>query len=175
MKKRMIRIAACLTLFVGAFLADEEWAGGYVKSGLFILCYLLIGWDVLWKALRNILRGKVFDENFLMSVATVGAFFVGEYPEAAAVMLFYQIGEWFQSYAVSKSRRSITALMSIRPDYANIKRGDSFEQVDPDQVHPGDLILIRPGEKVPLDGVVTEGESMLDTSALTGESVPRRV
>lgn len=143
---------------------------------LLAAAYATIGWDVLWKAIRNIGHGQVFDENFLMSVATVGAFAVGEYPEGVAVMLFYQIGELFQSFAVGRSRESIAALMNISPDYANLVGDDgSDEKVDPDDVEVGSVILVRPGEKIPLDGVVVEGESSLDTAALTGESLPRSV
>jgi Cd2+/Zn2+-exporting ATPase len=135
--------------------------------------YAIIGYDILWRAIRNILRGQVFDENFLMSIATVGAIAIGEYPEGVAVMLFYQVGEAFQSYAVAKSRRSIASLMDIRPDYANLVRGDAVEKVNPEDVRIGETILVRPGEKIPLDGVVLEGRSTLNTSALTGESLPR--
>ncbi|HHY52230.1 MAG TPA: cadmium-translocating P-type ATPase [Clostridiales bacterium] len=147
----------------------------YLELPLFLIPYGIIGWDILWRAVRNISHGQVFDENFLMSVATVGAFFLGEYAEGVAVMLFYQVGELFQSYAVSKSRRSIAELMDIRPDYANIMGEDGLMQVDPEEVAVGDTIVVRPGERIPLDGVVIEGHSTLDTSALTGESVPRDV
>jgi Cd2+/Zn2+-exporting ATPase len=146
-----------------------------LRTGLFAAAYLLVGGDVLWRAIRNILRGQVFDENFLMTIATIGAFCIGEYPEAVAVMLFYQVGEAFQDYAVGRSRKSITALMDIRPDYANLKTGETIRRVSPEEVAIGSHILVKPGEKVPLDGVVEEGVSALDTSALTGESVPRDV
>ena len=142
---------------------------------LFVLAYVLIGGDIVWRAVRNITRGKVFDENFLMAIATLGAFAIQQYPEAVAVMLFYQVGELFQSIAVNRSRKSITSLMDIRPDYANVKIGNETKQVSPEDVQIGDYIIVKPGEKVPLDGKVVEGTSMVDTSALTGESVPREV
>ena len=142
---------------------------------LYLVPYLLIGWDVLWKAVRNIAHGQVFDENFLMAIATVGAFATGEYAEAVFVMLFYQVGELFQSYAVGKSRQSIASLMDIRPDYANVEQDGELVQVDPDEVEVGDTIVIKAGERVPLDGVILEGRSTLDTAALTGESLPREV
>ena len=135
----------------------------------------MIGWDIVWKAITNILHGQVFDENFLMTIATVGALILGEHSEGVAVMLFYQVGEWFQSYAVSKSRRSITSLMDIRPDYANIEKDGKLIQVDPEDVQIGDTIIVKPGERVPLDGKIIKGSSTLDTSALTGESMPREV
>lgn len=147
----------------------------YIELPIFFVSYVIIGWDIVRKALRNIKRGQVFDENFLMTVATVGAFLLGEYAEGVAVMLFYQVGELFQSYAVSRSRRSIADLMDIRPDYANVKRDGQLVQVDPEEVLVGDIIVVKPGERVPLDGVILEGHSTLDTSALTGESVPRDV
>ncbi|EJP83090.1 heavy metal translocating P-type ATPase [Bacillus cereus] len=142
---------------------------------LFVLAYLLIGGDIVWRAVRNITRGQVFDENFLMAIATLGAFAIQQYPEAVAVMLFYQVGELFQSIAVNRSRKSITSLMDIRPDYANVKVGNETKQVSPEDVQIGEYIIVKPGEKVPLDGKVVEGTSMMDTSALTGESVPREV
>ncbi|AZJ18811.1 MULTISPECIES: heavy metal translocating P-type ATPase [Bacillus] len=142
---------------------------------LFVLAYLLIGGDIVWRAVRNITRGQVFDENFLMAIATLGAFAIQQYSEAVAVMLFYQVGELFQSIAVNRSRKSITSLMDIRPDYANVKVGNETKQVSPEDVQIGDYIIVKPGEKVPLDGKVVEGTSMVDTSALTGESVPREV
>ncbi len=147
----------------------------FVKAGFYFASYLVVGYDVVIRAAKSIARGNAFNENFLMSIATIGAFIIGEYPEAVAVMLFYQVGELFQSYAVQKSRRSITALMEIRPDYANLKEGDSDIKVDPDEVHVGDVIVVRPGERVPLDGIVVKGESLFDTSALTGESLPRMI
>ncbi len=170
MKKTMIRIAVSGVLFAAGLML-QEWP----RLAVLAVSYILIGYDILWRAIRNILRGQVFDENFLMCIATIGAFAIGEYPEGVAVMLFYQIGEAFQSYAVNKSRKSISSLMDIRPDFANLKRGDEFERVSPEEVKIDDIILVRPGEKVPLDGVVIEGRSALDTSALTGESVPREV
>ena len=156
-------------------LLKTEGVSAYISAGLFIASLLVAGYDVILKAGRNILKGRVFDENFLMVIATIGAVCIGEYPEGAGVMLFYQIGELFQSIAVGKSRKSISALMELRPDYANVKRGDSFEAVDPYEVEIGDIIMIKPGEKVPLDAVVIEGSGAVDTSALTGESVPRTV
>ena len=146
-----------------------------IELPVFLIAYLIIGSDIVWKAIRNIMKGQVFDENFLMTVATIGAFCLGEYAEGVAVMLFYQVGELFQSYAVSKSRRSISELMDIRPDYANVMREGRLAQVDPETVQIGDSIIVKPGERIPLDGTVTDGTSFLDTSALTGESVPREV
>ncbi|MDR0663217.1 MAG: heavy metal translocating P-type ATPase, partial [Spirochaetaceae bacterium] len=145
------------------------------RLALFLVSYILVGGEVLVKAIRNISKGEVFDENFLMGIATIGAFAIGEYPEGAAVMIFYQIGEAFQSYAVGRSRKSISALMDIRPDYANLKTAAGLERVSPETVRIDDLIVVKPGEKIPLDGVVAEGFSALDTSALTGESLPRDV
>ena len=172
-KKRLIRIIVGAAIFVVAMVLNVN--NSMVELGLFLASYLVIGGDVLFKAVKNILRGQVFDENFLMGIATVGAFIIGEYPEGVAVMLFYQVGELFQSYAVDKSRKSIASLMDIRPDYANIQRNGQIEKVDPDEVAVGDTIIIRAGEKVPLDAVVLEGNSMMDTSALTGESDPREI
>ncbi len=150
--------------------------GAYLPIGwLYLIPYFIIGWDVLWKAVRNIAHGQVFDENFLMSLATVGALVLGEYAEAVGVMLFYQVGELFQNYAVGKSRQSIAQLMDIRPDVANVERDGEIVEVDPEEVAVGETIVVRPGEKVPLDGVVIEGSSAVDTAALTGESVPRDV
>jgi len=173
MKKRLWRIIIGALVFIAALIInlDIEW----VQIALFVTSYIVVGGDVVKKAIRNVLRGNMFDENFLMSLATVGAFLIGEYPEGVAVMLFYQVGELFQSYAVDKSRKSIASLMDIRPDYANVKRGDGLVKVDPDEVQIGDIIVIKAGEKVPLDAKVIEGSSMIDTSALTGESVPREV
>ncbi|WP_443081655.1 heavy metal translocating P-type ATPase [Terrisporobacter sp.] len=167
-KKRLRRIIAGGLLFALASLANESY-----NLIIYILAYIIVGGDVVSKAFKNILRGKVFDENFLMTLATLGAFFIGEYPEGIAVMLFYQVGEYFQDYAVNQSRKSISSLMDIRPDYANVKRGDKIEKVDPDEVKIGDIIVIKAGERIPLDGEVIDGNSMVDTSALTGESVPR--
>ena len=170
-KKVLIRIIiAALLTAVFCFLPVEN---PYVRLGLFLIPYLVIGYDILRKAVQGILHGEVFDENFLMAVATVGAIALGEYVEGTAVMLFYQIGELFQSYAVGKSRRNITALMDIRPDYANIEQDGVLVQVDPEEVEPGTIITVQPGEKVPIDGVIVEGTSTLNTSALTGESLPR--
>ena len=146
-----------------------------MEMGVFLVCYAVIGWDIVWKAVTNILHGQVFDENFLMTIATIGALILGEHSEGVAVMLFYQVGEWFQSYAVSKSRKSIASLMDIRPDYANVERNGKLEQVDPYEVNIGDTIVVKPGERVPLDGKIIKGTSALDTSALTGESMPRDV
>lgn len=173
MKKRGVKIIISAILFVLALVIpfSNEW----INNGLFIISYLVVGFEILKKAIRNIFRGKVFDENFLMAVATIGAFAIGEFPEAVAVMLFYQVGELFQSYAVDKSRKSIASLMDIRPDYANIEKDGKIEKVDPDEVKIGDIIIVKTGEKIPLDGVVVEGTSSLDTMALTGESVPRVV
>lgn len=168
----LTRILASAVLFALSFLLPLS---GVFRLFYFITVYAVVGWDVLWRAARNIAHGQVFDENFLMALATIGAFVLGEFPEAVEVMLFYQIGELFQSYAVGKSRQSITALMDIRPDYANIERGGALEQVDPDEVAVGDIIVIKAGEKIPLDGVIIEGSSSLDTAALTGESLPREV
>lgn len=173
MKKRGIKILLSAILYVIAIAVSFE--NGLINTCIFIVSYLIVGFDILKKALRNIIRGKVFDENFLMAVATLGAFGIGEFPEAVAVMLFYQVGELFQSYAVDKSRKSISSLMDIRPDFANLVKEDKIEKVDPDDVEIGDIIIVKPGEKVPLDGVVIEGISMIDTMALTGESVPRKV
>ncbi|MDR1898811.1 MAG: cadmium-translocating P-type ATPase [Treponema sp.] len=147
----------------------------YAELVLFLVSYLLVGGDVIWRALKNISRGQVFDENFLMGLATVGAFAIGEYPEAVAVMLFYQVGEAFQNYAVGRSRKSIADLMDIRPDFANLQTGTGLRRVSPEEVNAGDVIVVKPGEKIPLDGTVIEGYSALDTSALTGESLPRDV
>ena len=173
MKKRGIKIIISAILFVLALVIP--FSNELINNGLFIISYLVVGFEILKKAVRNIFRGKVFDENFLMAVATIGAFAIGEFPEAVAVMLFYQVGELFQSYAVDKSRKSIASLMDIRPDYANIEKDGKVEKVDPDEVKIGDIIIVKTGEKIPLDGVVVEGTSSLDTMALTGESVPRVV
>ncbi|MBO5198626.1 MAG: cadmium-translocating P-type ATPase [Lachnospiraceae bacterium] len=173
-KKRLYRILIAAAIFVvGFFLEHIGWVPDWVRLIVFLVCYAVIGWDVVWKAVRNITHGQVFDENFLMSLATVGAFFIGDYAEAVAVMLFYQVGELFQSYAVDKSRKSIADLMDIRPDYANLLRDGVTEEVDPEEVAIGDWIIVKPGERVPLDGVILEGKTTFDTSALTGESMPR--
>ena len=192
-KKMLCRILISFVLFIAALLLPTIWLAGPIpllsdiqdrngcgayalsKWPLFLIPYLVIGWDVLWKAVRNLKNGQVFDENFLMSVATIGALVIGEYPEAVAVMLFYQVGELFQNVAVSRSRQSISELMDIRPDYANIERDGQLVQVDPEEVETGGVIVIKAGERVPLDGTVLEGASALDTAALTGESLPRDV
>ena len=176
-KKMLVRIAVSTVLLIAAVLVPYE---GLWRFALFLPAYFVIGWDVLWRAVRNIAHGQVFDENFLMALATVGAFCTGffgqgEYPEAVFVMLFYQVGELFQSYAVGKSRKSIASLMDIRPDYANVERDGKLLQVDPEEVAVGDTITVKAGEKIPLDGLVLEGSSLVNTSALTGESVPRQV
>ena len=173
MKKRGIKIIISLILFLISMIIkfQNEW----VNNIIYIIAYIIVGFDIVKKALRNITRGKVFDENFLMTVATIGAFGIGEFPEAVAVMLFYQIGELFQSYAVDKSRKSISNLMNIRPDFANVERDGKTEKVDPDEVKIGEIIVVKPGEKVPLDGCVIEGKTSLDTKALTGETLPREV
>ena len=184
-KRVLVRIIIVFCLFAGLFVAEHM--RGFTALGMdapeyrFLLLaihlipYLIIGYDILWKAIRNIIHGQVFDENFLMVIATFGAFFVGEYLEAVAVMLFYQTGELFQSYAVGKSRRAISDMMDICPEYANLEVDGVLTEVDPDEVEVGSIIVIKPGERVPLDGVVLEGTSLLDTTALTGESVPRQV
>lgn len=173
MKKNAIQVIIGLVIF--AFSMIIKFENVWVNNGLFLIAYIIVGREVVFKAIKNIFRGKVFDENFLMSIATVGAFFVGDFAEAVAVMLFYQVGELFQDYAVNKSRKSIASLMDIRPDYANVKRKDEMLKVDPSEVQIGEVIVIKPGEKVPLDGTVIEGNTMIDSSALTGESVPREL
>lgn len=171
-KKELIKLGIGAVLF---FIAIAFKFSTTVEFTLYFTSYILVGGEVLLRAGRNILRGQVFDENFLMAIATIGAFAIGEFPEGVAVMLFYQIGEFFQGLAVNRSRKSIAALMDIRPDYANLKIGNEEKKVSPEEVSVGDYIIVKPGEKVPLDGVVIEGTSMVDTSALTGESVPREV
>ncbi|MDD6224761.1 MAG: heavy metal translocating P-type ATPase [bacterium] len=177
-KKNLIRIIISALLLGVVYLVPDLYLFSLLgiqislKPLLFLIPYALSGWDVLWKALRNIFHGQIFDENFLMSVATVGALCVGEYPEAVFVMLFYQVGELFQSCAVGKSRKSIASLMDIRPDYANLEENGEISRVSPEEVAVGEIIVVKPGEKIPLDGVVTQGSSMVNTSALTGESVP---
>ena len=177
LKKRLYRILAGAAVLAVAVAVQElgENLPWFLTLAVFLASYLIIGGDVVKKAVTNIGRGQIFDENFLMSVATVGAFFVGDYPEAVSVMLFYQVGELFQSYAVNRSRKNITELMNIRPDYANVLRDGEEIEVDPDEVGVGERILVKPGERIPLDGVVRKGNSSLDTMALTGESVPREV
>ena len=178
-KNLLIRIIIAAVLWVPLFLiAEGHWDvgwPGWLVFLFFLVPYLLVGYDILRKALLGIKNKQIFDENFLMTVATVGAIALGEYGEGVAVMLLYQIGELFQSYAVGKSRRNITDLMDIRPDYANIEVDGELEQVDPDEVEVGSIIVVQPGEKIPLDGVIVEGASALNTSALTGESKPVEV
>lgn len=169
-KRMLARLVAAAVLFAAALPLPLT---GWPRLGLFLVPYAIVGWDVLWRAVRNIAHGQVFDENFLMALATIGALATGEYPEAVFVMLFYQVGELFQSYAVDQSRKSITALMDIRPDYANMEVDGQLQQVDPEDVAVGDTIVIKPGERIPLDGVVLEGSTTVDTAALTGESLPR--
>lgn len=173
MKKKGIKIIIALVLFFIALIINfnNEW----INNTIYIISYIIVGLEIIRKAIRNITRGKVFDENFLMTVATIGAFGIGEFPEATCVMLFYQVGELFQSYAVDKSRKSISSLMDIRPDFANVERNGKLEKVDPDDVKIGEIIVIKPGEKIPLDGYVIEGKSSLDTKALTGEALPREL
>lgn len=173
MKKRAIKIIIAFIIFIIAIVVPFQ--NIWINNVLFLISYLIVGLNILKKAFRNIFRGKVFDENFLMTVATLGAFAIGEFSEAVAVMLFYQVGELFQSFAVDKSRKSISSLMNIRPDYANILKNNKEEKVNPEDVKIGDIIIVKPGEKVPLDGIVIEGKSSIDTKALTGESVPRSV
>ncbi len=171
-KTNLIRIIVSAVLVAGIWLSPLT---GWLEGVLYLLPYFIVGYDILLKAVKGIFRGQVFDENFLMAVATVGAMALGDWREGCAVMVFYQVGELFQSYAVGKSRRSISDLMDIRPDYANIESGGALEKVDPDDVAVGTVIVVQPGERIPIDGVVTEGESAVNTSALTGESLPRQV
>lgn len=173
MKKRTIKIVIALMLFIISICIPfhHKW----INNSIYIISYLIVGLEIVKKAIKNIMRGKVFDENFLMTIATIGAFAIGEFPEAVAVMLFYQVGELFQDYAVDKSRKSISNLMNIRPDFANKKIADKIEKVSPEKVQIGDEIIVKPGQKVPLDGIILEGNSLLDTSALTGEPVPKQV
>ena len=173
MKKSLIQIIISFILFLVAMAVPFE--NDLINKGLYIIAYLIVGLEIVWKAIRNIFRGKVFDEHFLMAIATIGAFVIGEFPEAVAVMLFYQVGELFQDYAVDKSRKSITSLMDIRPDVAFVKRNGKMEKVSPEDVKIGENIVVKPGEKIPLDGMIVEGSSMIDTSALTGESIPKEV
>ena len=171
--KEGIKIVIAFILFMAALVINfpNEW----INKMLYIIAYLIVGFEVVLEAVENIFKGKVFDENFLMTIATIGAFAIGEFPEAVAVMLFYQVGELFQSYAVDKSRKSIASLMNIRPDYANVKRNNEISKINPEEVKIGETIIVKPGEKIPLDGKIIKGTSMLDTSALTGESLPREV
>lgn len=169
-KGMLIRIGVSVLLFVAAFFVPAD---GLMKLAVFLIPYLFIGYDVLWASVKNIIRGQVFDENFLMALATIGAFAIGEYPEATFVMLFYQVGEWFQRVAVSKSRRSITELMDLRPDTAHLETVDGTITVSPETLQIGDIIVVKPGERLAVDGVIIEGETLVDTAALTGESLPR--
>lgn len=171
MKEQLWKIIMAAILFVAGIIIDIQW----LQITLFVISYIIVGGEIAKKAFKNIVRGKVFDENFLMTIATIGALLIGEYAESVAVMLFYQVGELFQNYSVNRSRKSIADLMDIRPDYANVKKGDELIKTDPDEVQIGDIIVVKPGERVPLDGKVIEGNSMMDTSALTGESVPREI
>jgi len=173
-KTNLIRLIAGAVLLASGFIFEKLIHAGFPSFAVFLAAYILLGADIIFKALKNIFRAQFFDENFLMSIATIGAFIIGEAPEAAGVMLFYQTGEYFQERAIQKSKKSITSLMDIRPDYANIFKGGEIIKVSPDTVKIGDFIIVKPGEKIPLDGTVAEGSSMIDTSALTGESVPRK-
>ena len=177
-KRMLVRIIISFVLFAALMVAEHtgalEGINTWILFVIYLVPYLVIGYDIVYKAVRNISHGQVFDENFLMMVATFGAFGVKEYSEAVAVMLFYQVGELFQGYAVGKSRQSISAMMDICPEYANIEVDGKLTQVDPDDVEVGSMIVVKPGERIPLDGIVLEGESFIDTAALTGESVPRK-
>ena len=183
MKKRLIRIIMSLILFVSLFTVDKiidlesvvDMDFPILPFCLYLVVYLIIGYDVLFKAIRNIIHGQIFDENFLMSVATIGAYAIFAFSEAVAVLLFYQIGEYFQDYAVNRSRKSISSLMDIRPDYANLLVDGEYKEVDPEEVKVGDTILVKPGERIPLDGIIIKGESSLDTKSLTGEALPKEV
>ena len=178
-QKMLVRIIITFVIFVGLFVCEhagllDRIGNTWILFLIYLIPYLVIGYDIIYKAARNISHGQVFDENFLMMIATFGAFGVREYSEAVAVMLFYQVGELFQGYAVGKSRQSISDMMDICPEYANVEIDGKLTQVDPDDVEIGSVIVVKPGERIPLDGVVIEGESLIDTAALTGESVPRR-
>ena len=173
MKKKGIKIIIAILFFLIALIINFN--NRCINNIIYIISYIIVGIEIVRKAIKNIIRGKFFDENFLMTVATIGAFGIGEFPEAVAVMLFYQIGELFQSYAVDKSRKSISSLMDIRPDFANVEREGKIQKVDPNNVKIGEIILVKPGEKVPLDGYIIEGKSSVDTKALTGESLPREL
>ncbi len=173
MKKKGIKIIIAVLLFLIALLINFN--NQLINNLIYVVAYIIVGVEIVKKAIRNITRGKVFDENFLMTVATIGAFGIGEFPEAVAVMLFYQVGELFQSYAVDKSRKSISSLMDIRPDFANVERDGKIQKVDPDDVKLHEIIVVKPGERIPLDGYVIDGKSSLDTKALTGESLPKEV
>ena len=173
MKKQIIQIVSAFILFIIALCAKFE--NIWITRAIYLIGYLIVGGEIVLEAIKNIFKGELFDEHFLMAVATIGAIAIGEYPEAVAVMLFYQVGELFQDYAVDKSKKSITELMNIRPDYANVKRNENITKVNPEEVKIGEIIVVKPGEKIPLDGIVLEGKSMVDTSSLTGESLPRNV
>lgn len=173
MKKRTLKILISFILFAVALIIPFE--NVWISRAIFLIVYIIVGLEIVKKAIRNIFRGKLFDENFLMTLATIGAFAIGEFPEGVAVMLFYQVGEAFQSYAVDKSRKSISSLIDIMPEYANVLKNEEIIQIDPDEIKIGDIIIVKPGEKVPLDGTIIEGSSRLDTKALTGESVPKNV
>ena len=173
MKKTEIKIIVAFILFIFSLINPLK--NEFANIVIYVITYLIVGLEVVLQAIKNLFKGKVFDENFLMTIATIGAFAIGEFPEAVAVMLFYQIGEFFQSYAVNKSRKSIASLMDIRPDFANVKRGNEVVKINPENVEIGEEIVVKPGEKIPLDGIIVEGNSMLDTSALTGESLPKNV
>ena len=173
MNKKVIKIIVALILFIIALVLNFN--NELVNNIIYIMAYIIVGFEIVKKAIKNIIRGKLFDENFLMTIATLGAFGIGEFPEAVAVMLFYQIGESFQDYAVDKSRKSITSLINIRPDYANVERNGKLLKVNPDDVKIGEIVVIKPGEKIPLDGNIIEGRSSIDTKALTGESLPKDV
>ena len=171
MKKTIIKIIMASILFLIALVA--RFNNPIINNIIYIISYLIVGLEVVKEAIEHIIKGKIFDENFLMAIATIGAFAIGEFPEAVAVMLFYQIGELFQSYAVDKSRKSISDLMNIRPDFANVERNGIIEKVNPEEVKIGEIIVVKPGEKIPLDGNIIEGKTTLDTKALTGEALPR--
>ena len=173
MKKQIIQIVSAFILFIIALCVKFE--NIWITRAIYLIGYLIVGGEIILKAIKNIFKGELFDEHFLMAVATIGAISIGEYPEAVAVMLFYQVGELFQDYAVDKSKKSITEFMNIRPDYANVKRNENITKVNPEEVKIGEIIVVKPGEKIPLDGIVLEGKSMIDTSSLTGESLPRNV
>lgn len=172
MKKEIIKILTSFVLFLVALLMPID--NQIIKIAIYVIAYLVVGFEVLKEAIENIFKGEVFDENFLMAIATIGAFAIGEYPEAVTVMLLYQVGETFQDYAVDNSKKSIENLMNIRPDFANVLRENAEIKVNPEEVKVGEIIIVKPGEKIPLDGKIIDGESMLDTTALTGESVPRK-
>ncbi len=173
MKKDLIKIIIALILFLTGLLV--KFNNELIHNSIYIIAYIIVGYEIVVEAIKNIFKGKIFDENFLMTVATIGAFAIGEFPEAVAVMLFYQVGELFQSYAVDKSKKSISKLMDIRPDFANVERNGKIEKLNPEQVKIGEIIIVKPGEKVPLDGIIKNGKTTLDTKALTGESLPKEV